>query len=285
MPLYSFIPDPVTGKRDTISDADLSDHIIRAAASVELESGLTIFPVQIDEKQPFDTNWWQNYGYLQVQRRPVASVEKVAFTPATQADILIISPDWIEAANFSKGQINVIPLVPAVSTNMVAATTGSSGGAAFLTIFYGKGWMPALVRVTYTAGFINRQFPRVVNELIGVQAAIDILDMLAATNRATSYSLGIDSMNQSVATPGPMIYQFRLEQLTAKKADLMNKLRNYYRNENIFFIRLRGFYVKRSRKGLERQIPRSGLGYRRGQFQPRSFRAGHVSHGSSCSAT
>jgi hypothetical protein len=227
IPLYAFLPDPVTGKRDTLTPEDLMDQINRAVANIELQTGLTIFPVQYDEKQPFDRNWWESYGYIQTQKRPIASVEKVAFTPATQSDILVLDPTWIESANFTKGQINIIPLVPAASTGLVQATIGS-GGAAFITIFYGKHWIPALVRVTYTCGFPNRELPRVVNEVVGMEAAINILRLLAATNRANSYSLGTDGLSQSQSGPGPLIYKDLIEGLEAKKLMMIEKLKNIY---------------------------------------------------------
>jgi len=227
VPLYSFLPDPVTNKRDTITNDDLMDHINRAVATIELESGITIIPLQYDEKYPFDRNWWESQGYIKVRNRPIASVEKVAFTPATGNDILVLTPDWIETANFNKGQINIIPLVPASSSGLVQATIGT-GGAAFITIFYGKHWIPALIRVMYTCGFKTSDIPRALNEVIGIQATMDVLSMLAATHRVQGYSLNIDGGGQSVTTPGPLIFQLRLAELEKAKHKLMKRLRVHY---------------------------------------------------------
>lgn len=228
IPLYSAVIDPVTNKRDMITDEDLKDYIIRSVAQVELETGLTLFPTEFDEKYPFDRNYWESYGYMQLNNRPIASVEKLAFTPATQVDILELDPSWIESANFYKGVVNVIPLVPATGINDTQVTIGSTGGAAFITFFYGKGWIPALIRAKYTCGFPNRQFPRMINEIVGAQAAINVLSMLAATNKVSSYSINLDGGGQSVSTPGPEVYNSRIENLEKQKHILMQKIRNVY---------------------------------------------------------
>lgn len=195
IPLFSYIVNPVTGERDEIQDEDLRDFIDRSIADTELETGLTIFPTQYDEKHPFDMNFWRDFGYLKVEHRPVASVEKVAFTPANGSDIFVVNNDWLEAANFHKGQINLIPMVPAVSATFVGSAGGASG-AAYLTFMGGMSWVPALVRVTYTAGFPEGLMPKIINELIGINAAMEVLTLLAATNRASSYSQSIDGISQ-----------------------------------------------------------------------------------------
>lgn len=228
IPLVSFFPDPITNKRIEITNEDLADAINRAVAEVELESGLTIFPVQYDEKHPFDRNYWDSYGFIKVEHRPVSSVEKLAFTPPTGNDIFVVNKDWIESANFHKGQINIIPFVPAVATSFVTSSSNAGqSGFAYIQLLQYTTWVPALVRTTYTAGFPNGQMPRVLNELIGCVAAIEILSVLQSTFRNSSYSLNIDGMGQSVSNPYPL-FQARIEYLLQKKADLMGRMKNMY---------------------------------------------------------
>ncbi len=197
-------------------------------SEVELESGVSIIPVQFKEKQPFDFGFWQSFGYIRCKQRPISSVQKVAFTPATETDILIMDPGWIETSNFAKGQINLIPLVPAAAVGNVQATIGTGGGAAFITIFSGKHWIPALIEVVYTAGFPNRQMPRVINELIGAQAAINILSMIAATYRVQSYSMGTDGLSQSVSTMGPLLFKQRIDELMMQKHGIIKRIKTLF---------------------------------------------------------
>lgn len=228
IPLVSFFPNPLTGIREEITDEDLFDIIGRSVSKIELETGLTIFPVQFNEKHQFDVEWWNSYGYTKVINRPVMSVEELAFTPASGSDLYVVHKDWIENSGFFKGQINVIPFTPAIAASFVSSTGVASNGYFFLAVFPGLRWIPALLRVKYTCGFPNGQVPKVLNEIIGISAAIETLGALQATNRALSYSLNIDGQGQSVSGPGPQQYQSRIEELKLEKKVLMDKLKNYY---------------------------------------------------------
>ncbi len=231
IPLVSYLPNPITGQRYEISNDELKDQIDRAVATLELELGLTLFPVQFDEKHPYDRQFWASHGYLKVEHRPVASVEEFAFSAPTNSlgansDLFVCNQDWIETKNFHKGQINIIPLMAAVSANYSQGTQGS--GTAYLQLLGGISWIPALVRVKYTAGFPDARMPRVINELIGITAALEILGVLQSTNTATSYSISIDGQSQSVSGPGPNAYQGRIDFLLQQKAALVKKMKNVY---------------------------------------------------------
>jgi hypothetical protein len=227
--LVSFMPDPITGKRYEITNDDLADQINRAAAALELELGMSIFPVQFQEKHPFDRQFWDSYGYIKVDHRPVASVELFAFTPPTGTDIFAINLDWVETANLHKGQLNIIPIVPAISANYVSGTVASgNSGFAYLQLVSGLSWMPAIVNIKYTAGFPNAMVPRIINELIGINAALEVLSALQMTSQGTSYSISIDGASQSFSGPGPQAYQGRIDYLLQQKAVLIKKVKNIY---------------------------------------------------------
>jgi hypothetical protein len=70
--------------------------------------------------------------------------------------------------------------------------------------------------------------PVVINEIIGINAALDVLTSLAATYRMGSYSLSVDSMSQSVSTPGPQIYDARIKFLLEQKERTIKLLKNMY---------------------------------------------------------
>lgn len=227
IPLVSFFPNPMTGRREEITNDDLADIINRAVADAELQTGLTIFPVQYDDKYPFDRTYWQDYGFTQVVNRPIASVDLLAFTSSDETNLFVVNPSWIEAANFHKGQVNIIPFVPAAASQFVASS-GGSGSANYLTFMNGLSWIPALVRIKYTCGFPEGNIPVIINELIGCIAAIEVLGALQSTNINSSYGLGIDGMNQSVSGPGPQIYSPRIELLEKKKDEIIRKLKNLF---------------------------------------------------------
>jgi hypothetical protein len=228
IPLVSGIRDTNTGKRQVMTDAIIKQVIDRAVTLLEFDSGVDIFPIKRREKYPFDRNLYEQLGYVQLHHRPVASVDKFSVTPSNGVDVYVVPLDWVEAAYLSKGQVNIVPLTIAFQ-NGGFIPSQSSGGAAFLAILGQRGWIPAYWQFEYTCGFPDGNLPKIINELIGVYTALEILDMLAATHaEATSHSLGIDGLSQSVSTPGPEIFSIRTKSLSDKRDKLLNRLKTHY---------------------------------------------------------
>ncbi len=226
IPLVSYFPHPVTGVRYELTNDDLKEYITRALNVLELEMGIILLPVQFKEKHPYDFNFWRSNAHVRVKQRPVTSVESFTFQAASGSDLLVINNDWIEMGQAHQGQINLVPIMPAVGTNMIPA---SSPGAGYLSLFVGgAGWVPSLVTVTYTAGYPDGRFPKVINELVGITAAIDILSSLAATYRSGSYSMSVDGYSQSQSTPGPQLFDPRIKELKEKKLYLMDRIKDLY---------------------------------------------------------
>jgi hypothetical protein len=229
IPLVSYFPHPVTGKREELTEEDLKSYISRAVSVVELETGLTLFPVQYKEKHPYDMNFWRSNAHVRVKQRPVTSVENFSFQAANGADLLVINNSWIELGQGHQGQINLIPILPSVATNAVPASMPAASGAGYLSLFVGGPfWVPSVVNVVYTCGYPDGRFPRVINEIVGITAAIDILSSLAATYRSGSYSMSVDGISQSQSTPGPQLFDPRIKQLTEKRAFLIERIKEIY---------------------------------------------------------
>jgi hypothetical protein len=195
----------------------------------EMLIGRTITREAFKEKLPFDYNLYRAYIHLRAEHGPICSLEQLAIVLSDNNTIFEIPPIWIEAANFSKNLINVIPLLAAYGVNSVQGAVGNAV-IAFLTIIDGLNWVPAYWQIRYTAGLSNTegQVPVIVNELIGVIAAIKILSMLAVLFINTSQSLSQDGISQSSSGPGPRIYQLRVEELTAQRNELVNKIRGIF---------------------------------------------------------
>ncbi len=225
IPLVSAIKDPLTGKQQAMTDDMLADYIEGAVSTSELELKIDIFPVKRREKQPFDINLYNSFGYFQLAHRPCTSVDKMSVTPSNELDVYVVPNDWVEGAYLHRGQVNIIPLTVAFVQGAYIPQQ-SSGGAAFLQILGNKAWIPAWWQIEYTSGFKDGMLPRALNEYIGTVAAMEVLSMLATTYaRSNSHSLGIDGLSQSVSTPGPQIFQTRIEELDKKKTALTKKIK------------------------------------------------------------
>ena len=226
--LVSKMKDPVTGKRVAMTDPLLKEFIQRAVSIVEDETRISITPVQLTEKYPYDHALYRQYGYMMLNHRPVASIDALTITPANGIQIYNMPLEWVEVANLERGQLNLVPLGIAINSggNIPVAATG---GAPFVNILGYDAWMPAFWQVKYTIGFKDQMVPRIINELIGTVAAIEILQQLAATNsEASSWSLGIDGLSQSVSGPGGDLFTQRITQLQEKRDKLIGKCKATY---------------------------------------------------------
>jgi hypothetical protein len=220
---------------DTFSDDDLKDKILLAMNEAELLLNMTVTREAFKEKAPFDKSLYDAFIHVKTERGPILTIESLAIRSADGVNIFEIPPTWIEPANFAKRLINVIPLLAAFGVNSVQGSV-SNAGIAFLTVMGGLGWVPAYWEVRYTAGmsFKEGQVPVVVNELIGVIAAIDVLSLIAPTNIFTSQSLSQDGISQSSSGPGNRIYELRISELEMKKAQLISKLKGIFSGK--FFV-------------------------------------------------
>lgn len=228
IPLISNVVNPITNKRDIMTVDLLKDYIIRAISKVEVLIGIDIFPVQYQEKAAFDRNLYTSFMYMRTRRKPILSVDKLSITPADGTDIYVIDPTWIEPNGFQRGQINVVPIRIGGNIGSYIPLAGGAGGATFLSIFAGFNWVPGYWQIIYTAGFKDGAIPKIINELVGLVAASDILSMLASTYRANSYSTSIDGISQSVSGPGPQLFDSRLKLLTEQRNELINKVKGMY---------------------------------------------------------
>lgn len=211
---------------DSFSPDELKDRIYLAMNETELLLGTVITRESFQEKAPFDYSLYRAYIHVMSEHRPIISLEHLAIVSADGNAIFEIPPTWIEGANFSKGLVNVIPLLAAYGVNSVQGAVGNAG-IAFLTVIDGLNWVPAYWQINYTAGLSNKEgnVPTPVNELIGTVAAIAILSEIAPLHIYNSQSQTQDGISQSSSGPGPRLYQLRIEELKEKRDELTRKLK------------------------------------------------------------
>lgn len=228
IPLVSAIKNPYTGKPDVVDDPLLHQHIISAVSLAELESGFEIFPRAHQEKVPYDQPAHDSFGYMVLRQRPVSSIQKLCISSTDGVNIWEVPLAWIETANLHQGQLNIAPLAVAAQQGTTVPLT-ASGYTGLMPSLFRFTWVPALWMVHYTTGFKEGRIPASVNQLIGVIAAMEILSMLAITySRSSSSSLSIDGLSQSVSTPGPALFDTRLQSLGEKRKWLVSKLKRQF---------------------------------------------------------
>ncbi len=228
IPLLSRFKDPDTGKPFVIKPEMLKDEIKRAIARMELKLHMDIMPRQHSEKLPFDRNEYEALGYFRLAHRPITRLMDLNVVPANNVSIYDVPLDWVETAYLARGQINIVPLNIAVQ-NGGFIPSQSAGGAVFLAILAQTFFIPAFWQCDYCTGWEDSSVPRVINELIGVSAAIEVLSKLAATYAlSTSHSLSLDGGSQSMSTPGPQLFKTRIEELEAEMATIVQTMKTIF---------------------------------------------------------
>jgi hypothetical protein len=208
---------------------ELKDRINMAQNIFEAETGLMISPVVMQQKVPFDRQLYKHYMHVKAEKSPIVSLFDFSIVSADQVEIFHIPIEWVEAARFSAGQINVIPLL---STYVSGGTAASgSAGIALLSILENSfHFVPSFWQITYSTGLCSKdgKIPSVVNQIVGMIAAIDILSEKAADNPDTSVSISRDGISQARSGPGAAKYKARIDDLEKKKNLLIQKLKGLF---------------------------------------------------------
>jgi hypothetical protein len=211
------------------SDSDIKDRLMLATNEVEAMLNTPVDPVQFKEKLPLDRSLYRSFVFLRTAQGPISSVERLAIVTSDNQNVFEVPPEWIETANAHNRQINVVPLLGAYGVNSVGGAT-SNAGVVFMALMDGTNWIPAYWEITYTAGMCKTagNVPVVVNSLIGVVAAIDMLSSASPMNVENSVALSQDGISQSRSNPGVQIFQTRIADLEKRKAELLGQIKRIF---------------------------------------------------------
>lgn len=215
----------------TYNKEDLKDFINMAVNEAELLTGIPIITRIYEDRLAFDRNLYRSFVHLLAKKRPIKSVLDLSIVSSDNLKVYKIPPEWIDVANFHRGQINVIPYLAAYTSDILSGWQASVG-AMFLNAI-GVRWLPGYWTIQYKAGLQcdDGKIPVILNKLIGVLAAIEILGNLGLQNQYNSTSLSKDGLSQSTSGPGPALYQQRLGELDAKKQELIQKIKGAFGNK------------------------------------------------------
>ena len=217
---------PITKQK--ITKKQLKDHIVRAINEVETDFRIDIMPVEYNEHLPFDRSEYDAWIRIALPQKPVSTILEMAIKTADDQNIYTIPPEWIDTVNLVRGVINVVPLNSALGQSTITGGGQAFGGSIFITAFGGFPWVPALWFISYITGFEEGQVPVIVNEAIGIYAAVELLSSLQAQYSQQSASLSYDGISQATSSPGPKRYQDRIDFLQAKLKKIEGKLKMKY---------------------------------------------------------
>lgn len=208
---------------ETIKDETLLNFITRAVSSVEHELKINVSPVLYEDR--YDYNLWdyQKYNYIQLNHWPVIRVEAMKGKYPNSIDFIQFPQEWISLYN----EFGLLQLTP---TNGQITQFFLTNDATYLPLLLGsRSQWPQLWQITYLSGFEQDKIPAMINDLVGVKAAIMALTMLAPVIFPyTGYGLGIDGTSQSVSTMGPQWLAMRIDELKQRYEEIKDAAKRYY---------------------------------------------------------
>lgn len=211
---------------DSFSPEDIKDQIVLATNEMELACKITFNREQFTDKVPFDINLYKSFIYLKTEQNPILAVQSVGIVSSDGYSVFKIPSQWLEPSNFSKGIVNVVPILGAYSVAS-GGGVGAYGGIPYLSVFSQLTFIPGFWQIVYQTGTskIEGQLPVIINDVIGMTAAINMLAIITNMFLTTSQSLSRDGISQSSSGPGPRMYLPYIEILTTKRDALVAKIK------------------------------------------------------------
>ena len=209
------------------SDEEIKDHINLAINEVELMTGLNLDKIQFKERKPFDRDHYREFVYFKLNNGPILSLEHIAIESSNGENIYNLPADWIEMGFAHKRQINMIPILSVFGASGLQDGQASNAGLVFIQAINNFQWMPAFFSITYTTGVCHKEgsLPIVLNDILGMSAAIELLSAVQTNFKYNSTSISQDGISQASSGAAGQTYQPRIEMLEAKRAKQLAKIK------------------------------------------------------------
>lgn len=209
------------------NDEQLKDRIVLATNDIELKLGVPVFKVQFKERLSFDRDLYRAFVFVKTNNGPVLSVESFLIESSNGENIFKIPATWLEMGFAHKRQINIIPILTIFGAAGLQDGQASNAGLIFIRAVSNFHWMPAFYSITYTAGICKDEssVPVLVNDIIGMTAAIEILSQKQSQILYTSQSISQDGISQGSSGMGPNTYKPRIDMLIADRDAKLKKLK------------------------------------------------------------
>ncbi|MEM4359962.1 MAG: hypothetical protein QXT45_05485, partial [Candidatus Bilamarchaeaceae archaeon] len=236
--------------KQEIDDDTIKNIIAKAASRVELECNIDVFPVVRVVRAPWDRvksgqGWGQiNLGVRQIRTLLEVSVRTVdsmhvkndvAYSDtddSREGTVLFNIPlSWVDTSYLRKGVIHFIPLLSSSEGVIIGLPAVGYAANPMVHILRFQQQMPSFWFIRYESGFEENAIPSIINDLIGIYAAIDILSMLGPTNRFNSQSIGLDGASQGVSGPGNQLYALRIQELMQKAEMIKDVIKSRFTNK------------------------------------------------------
>lgn len=220
---------------DTYTDDEIKQEIFLACHEVELLLNMPLWPIEATERKPYEYNHVDNFWHFKCERRPVQSIVSVEIVSADGRSVWRAPQEWIEKGNIkTKSQINFLPLLSTIAGGSSIQTGDATGNSIFLQAIGYARWIPAFFEIKTIVGFGDKEgnLPVVINDLVAMTAATEILSALQNTYLSGSQSLSQDGISQSSSLKnGGNVFDARIQTLNQRRERMMNQIKAVFNSK------------------------------------------------------
>lgn len=225
---YLFGIDLTDENGNELPNATIQHAINSAISYLEHKLNIIIQKTKFKERYDYRQIDYTDFSFLQLKNRPVASLEAWRAKFPTNRELVEYPKEWFVVEK-EAGQIQLSPVEGTFSGLIVTQ------GGSYVPLIYGtKSQWPHLFEVEYTAGFDDDCIPVIINEMIGMQAAIrlfEILGDIAIGSGIASETVGLDGANVSRNTTASATFSAfsaRTESYKKQMEDYIKTVKQYY---------------------------------------------------------
>lgn len=228
---YLFSVDLRDSEGNELRDEVLSFHIDAAITQIEMECGIYINPVQLDEDRDYILNDYLSWSIIELYENPVISVDKFEIRFLKNESFVEFPNEWVRLDN-TTGVVRI------------AATMGTIDNWVMTQFSYLPRLLtrvsdfPHFFHIEYTAGFEQDKIPKNINHLIGMLASIytfNIAGDIVLGAGIAAQSLGIDGLSQSIQTTSSAensAYSSRIIQYAKLIKEMKEVVTKYFCKDN-----------------------------------------------------
>ena len=225
---YLFGVDLTDDKDNKLSNKVIQHYIESAVSYLEHKLDIVITPTTFLERYDYRSVDYSDFNFLQLKHRPVREIVDFRAKFPNNVDLVAYPKEWYVLEK-EAAQMQLSPVEGTFSGLIVTQ------GGSYLPLIYGtRSYWPHLFQVEYSAGFDADCIPVIINEMIGLQAAIRIFEILGDIvlgPGVSSESVNLDGAGvskQLTASAMFSAYSARIESYKKQMDDYMKTVRDHY---------------------------------------------------------
>jgi hypothetical protein len=216
----------------TVTDDSMRFMIDAATTWLENELQVTIKKKAFSqERHDYQYGEFQNWGMVKLNHGPILQVLEYAVCYPDSGSYIPLPLEWVQTD--VEGLTNVLNIIPGVGS--VGSYIIGWGNSILPLTFTSASYLPDLFKISYTAGFPPNKVPEIFLQIIGMQAAIQVMTQVSNSfiiNGAIEQQISIDSVTERVTTI-PFLFEKQIELYRKQIKENVSTLRSYYRGLNM----------------------------------------------------